>query len=1622
MDLEDILNGEDSDDDDILLDPKQLDIESLLQDDLSDEEEESRSIEPKASVSAVLEVAPIIANKPVASVTSTETVTSEYKVEHENGFSSELANELLQNYESELQDYVTSVSFKSLGVGIDDTDEKISEIIDDPHTAVPLVLQQALQQEAIEFGESSAFSKSKVSTALSALQTTRSRILPISNSNIKWDTLEFISNYLKKNSSFKQHGSGSASSIHVHNKFISIGTTKGFILLFDNAIKHGSETDRTYELKEVLGSSLPAPQSRCGGAVTSVEMCRTYFNSFPVLISGYSTGELALWDISKGTIIKRITDLHKGPISSVQFLLNVDTGFAEINNSNFDCYIVSSDQLGNLHRTRFAKSLWGSYSHDSSCLLDGTSGIVLQVSILSPMFQPGSLKKQKEIIMDASQRNLKASVSKSLGVLPIHSQFLAFSLATRTCIVQLSPLTKVIYKWSLPTVAMEGQHGSEQQKDELRSSMHWQWIPQGSDEEIQSAAPTCAPSLVRCYGSCLQILSFWLQDSYLGLHYGTNGDESGSAEYTFRVMEEQTFEGMQLVSVNWLSQTSIVLMSTSHIFILNRHLSIVEQCDLSPTILPHLEWKLHTNSLCAFNGSLHVLLQNNSLYKIQLQSCFEISDRLVQNGQWLEALNLVLESVQAIPLLLKTNAERIESCVINYVTLAIQHSAITSVSNRGSFGAIVKQSNAVSKTHYHLVAGVCIEYCVLIGRLDLLFNRIYGMFVSFDLQAVFLMSVEPFILAGRITSLPNSVMVDYFECYLEENRLRPLEKSVAHLFIQINEQELRSITQSLYDHDLHSSFLYAYAYGCNDFIGAFQATFAKCEHLTRNDGTVHQSSEGSDEVNSAVEETGYKLLLFALYLFEDKVFPRGISMVEYNEINKIKSSDENKDVFPWKVAILNLLTAETAGTYHSKLVDASTGVELVFGNCGEGKFPFLSFFSKLDLEALFYCLFKAADSILAVLGSTHKVSLPAQCLDRTAGDCSTATTVDMSSIFERIYSFCKTGYHGEAKDRIAGYYFDQFINIFINFQGPLPFDLLKDLLQYINQQKPIPKRGCYEDIVAQVIEKQAKYHQHAALKGILLTHNFWQSMLVLKQQPRFMYQPLDFQSALKFYCSLQDGRFQSSGSEYGPLVFTYIVAQIEYLLASSMDVEEDDQLTLFVSAITNNIIPLARISFEETKTIICKYFKGSDCINDIILVTSQHGETKLQFDILDGLVSFWLQERAQQSDRRINIATLGELFNNRSIVQYFTLLAKFDSSNVLSFLRAANGLYPVEECLIICRDVYSIPDGTAYLFQLGGDHKGALNVMLKEFSSKIKMCKKNIDTQLRNGRSAQSHSYSQSQESTEYEIISHILTKQGTDRVQFCCRLPMYAVLSHIVSFLADICGNAQVDDENAGPDNDWDDRDDNCKMFFRAFDHLLLERQSIRSGTASSSGEITIILIGLMLQTLMTRMKGMNFITPVDIIRRVTATEMNSSGIRLGEFKDVMLNMMSDLESEYSLNSVVKRIVQKDLMKIYREKHTKMRRPCYVAGRDGQIEFLDVDLSSKQAEQASRRGVSHSTFPRKKSTRWLLANKNTKIGTPLNTCLPGDVSAFSINLDVRKPGKMQRNAMHHATLVYDNL
>lgn len=77
---------------------------------------------------------------------------------------------------------------------------------------------------------------------------------------------------------------------------------------------------------------------------------------------------------------------------------------------------------------------------------------------------------------------------------------------------------------------------------------------------------------------------------------------------------------------------------------------------------------------------------------------------------------------------------------------------------------------------------------------------------------------------------------------------------------------------------------------------------------------------------------------------------------------------------------------------------------------------------------------------------------------------------------------------------------------------------------------------------------------------------------------------------------------------------------------------------------------------------------------------------------------------------------------------------------------------------------------------------------------------------------------------------------------------------------------------------------------------------ETIRSGTISSSGEVVVSLIGLMLQLLMDRMNGI--IAPQEIMRRVT-TQGNASGIRLSEVRSNYYLSHSSTSSS-SINCVV--------------------------------------------------------------------------------------------------------------------
>lgn len=99
-----------------------------------------------------------------------------------------------------------------------------------------------------------------------------------------------------------------------------------------------------------------------------------------------------------------------------------------------------------------------------------------------------------------------------------------------------------------------------------------------------------------------------------------------------------------------------------------------------------------------------------------------------------------------------------------------------------------------------------------------------------------------------------------------------------------------------------------------------------------------------------------------------------------------------------------------------------------------------------------------------------------------------------------------------------------------------------------------------------------------------------------------------------------------------------------------------------------------------------------------------------------------------------------------------------------------------------------------------------------------------------------------------------------------------------------------------------------------------------VRSGTISSSGEIIVVLIGQSLQALMAKMKGGSSspsVAPQDIIRRIT-WHGSAAGIRLNEFRDVMLSMLEASEFELQLHRSVTGMIYSDITRMHQEKSRK--------------------------------------------------------------------------------------------------
>ena len=173
---------------------------------------------------------------------------------------------------------------------------------------------------------------------------------------IRVDAMDGISQQLKRNAQFRQHGPGLPTSVAVHRKFIAIGTSHGLVLVFD----HFQEPRSV--LKHEPGGSVPA-----SGPVTSIDAS----DDQEFLVCAYASGKIILWDMVSSAVLKVVHDAHNLPIASVR-----------IWQRGIPMGVAAMDVGGKITLLTFTKRLFV-WSVDKKLLVDGKGGPVFELAALA---------------------------------------------------------------------------------------------------------------------------------------------------------------------------------------------------------------------------------------------------------------------------------------------------------------------------------------------------------------------------------------------------------------------------------------------------------------------------------------------------------------------------------------------------------------------------------------------------------------------------------------------------------------------------------------------------------------------------------------------------------------------------------------------------------------------------------------------------------------------------------------------------------------------------------------------------------------------------------------------------------------------------------------------------------------------------------------------------------------------------------------------------------------------------------------------------------------------------------------------------------------------------------------
>ncbi|KFW80538.1 Vacuolar protein sorting-associated protein 8, partial [Manacus vitellinus] len=537
------------------------------------------------------------------------------------------------------------------------------------------------------------------------------------------------------------------------SNLIAVGTSHGLALIFD----------QNQALRLCLGSTAVGAQY---GAISALSIN----NDCSRLLCGFAKGQITMWDLASGKLLRSITDAHPPGTAILHIKFTDDPTLA-----------ICNDSGGSVFELSF-KRVMGVRTCESRCLFSGSKG---EVCCIEPLHAKVDLRDHP-----ITQYSL-----------------LAMASLTKILVIGLKPSLKV-----------------------------WMTFPSGRMDP--SSVPLLAWHFVAVQSSVNPMLAFCRGDV---VHFLlVKRDDTGAIHVT---KQRQLHLHYDLINFTWInSRTAVLLDSVEKLHVIDRQ----TQEELETIEIPEVQLvynSSHFKSLATGGNVSEALalvgekacyqsisscggqifyLGTKSVHVMTLRSWRERVDHLLKQERLTDALALAWSfyegKAKAVVGLTGDTTKR-KAVIADRMVEILLHYADRTLKKCPDQGKI-----QVMEQHFQDVVPVIVDYCLLLQRMDLLFNQIYDkMSENSVAKGIFLECLEPYILSDKLMGITAQVMKDLLLHFQDKNRLENLEACIVHM--DITSLDIQQVVLLCWENRLYDAMIYVYNSGMNDFISPMEKLF-----------------------------------------------------------------------------------------------------------------------------------------------------------------------------------------------------------------------------------------------------------------------------------------------------------------------------------------------------------------------------------------------------------------------------------------------------------------------------------------------------------------------------------------------------------------------------------------------------------------------------------------------------------------------------------------------------------------------------------------------------------------------------------------------------------------------------